>query len=179
MKSAKLSPPDATRTGVCPAFKVGSPTSWMASASGPERLVIIKALMQGSLAGWIRCRVCFAANYAANYIDPSLIFCKKKPRLSKRYCQEWQRPSGCQPLGSDNEGLFARYLPSGIYSWRRFIEPLRPRLHGPGTGRTFIPLILARPAYGFAQSCLRRRGRAPLHCDGCFSDASGEGLSWI
>src|ERR1700723_1194889 len=82
MKSAKLSPPDATRTGVCPAFKVGSPTSWMASASGPERLVIIKALMQGSLAGWIRCRV----YVAANYIDPSLIFCKKKPRLSKRYC---------------------------------------------------------------------------------------------
>jgi hypothetical protein len=28
----------------------------MASASGPERLVIIKALMQGSLAGWIRYR---------------------------------------------------------------------------------------------------------------------------
>src|SRR5580700_10886331 len=105
MKSAKLSPPDATRTGVCPAFKVGSPTSWMASASGPERLVIIKALMQGSLAGWIRYRVCVAANY----IDPSLIFCRKKPRRSKRYCQEWPRPSGCQPLGSDNEGLFARY----------------------------------------------------------------------
>jgi hypothetical protein len=35
----------------------------MASAAGPERLVIIKALMQGSLAGWIRFRVYVPANY--------------------------------------------------------------------------------------------------------------------
>ncbi len=51
MKSAKFNPPAATRTRVCPGFSVGSAASWMASASGPDRLVITKAFMGGSLAG--------------------------------------------------------------------------------------------------------------------------------
>src|ERR1700726_1072204 len=51
MKSAKFTPPAATRTSVCPGFRVGSGVSWMASASEPERLVITKAFMEESLAG--------------------------------------------------------------------------------------------------------------------------------
>src|ERR1700733_6494664 len=51
MKSAKFTPPAATRTSVCPGFSVGSAAFWMASASGPDRLVITKAFMHGSLAG--------------------------------------------------------------------------------------------------------------------------------
>src|SRR5580704_12973149 len=40
---------------------------------------------------------------------------------------------------------FPGYSPSGIYSWRRFTEVFPATPPRAGTGRTFIPLILARP----------------------------------
>src|SRR5580692_2027920 len=87
MKSAKLSPPDATRTGVCPAFRVGSPTSWMASAPGPERLVIIKALMQESLAGVDPVQSLCGCELHRSFLN-ILTFCEKNRDYRKCCCQD-------------------------------------------------------------------------------------------
>src|SRR5271165_1418628 len=47
----------------------------------------------------------------------------------------------CQPRRSPepSPGFFARHLPSGIYSWRRFTEVFPAKPPWAGTGRTFIP----------------------------------------
>src|ERR1700722_9262968 len=119
MKSAKLSPPEATRTGVCPAFKVGSPTSWMASAAGPERLVIIKALMQGSLAGWIRFRVYPVerktpsfkfkgdiSDLAGSLLLVNILFEDADWSSTTRSCEVGRRPQSALPIPLHQIGPF-------------------------------------------------------------------------
>src|SRR5271169_6766221 len=116
MKSAKFSPPAATRITVCPVFGVGSGTSCTASASGPERLVMTSAFMSESL------------NQTADRF-PSGASNIETPGAAIR------------PL-SIRHGVLAPAFP-GRYILLAWIPDRPAEPQQAGTGRTFYPLIHA------------------------------------
>src|ERR1022692_2079223 len=100
MKSAKFSPPAATRTVTWEGFKIGSGASRMASASGPERLVITKAFILQSLAG---------GGVSVGGQIVSLLRLAKEP---SHHADGWEETGR-----GATHAFFAGYLPSGIYFW--------------------------------------------------------------